>query len=374
MMQKNVKAQERFETCDFRNKHVKIRKLISLRTNLARILVGLMFTYSTNPVRRVSFLVPVLIAFTIFITPVFVTATQLINRDNTQTITPETTAGLQAFFKALDYNWAQFENGTPPFILGRVPADINSTISTVSKKHTFFMGLLPMVLLANQEIKKEREELLQILEKHKSRVITASDRQRLEEISQRYGLRGHPLIDHRARSRLLQRVDTIPPALVLAQAANESSWGTSRFAQLGNNLFGEWTFKPGTGIIPAGRPPGKTYEVRKFPSIYESIRSYMNNLNRHGAYRKLRKIREELRKSGEPVTGMALAEGLLKYSQRGEEYIREIQAMIRQNKLSRTDTAFLRRPKTEILTSISTTGSGLLSTRNRLIGHLRPAR
>jgi Bax protein len=329
-----------------------------------------MFIYPTDLARRISFFAPVLLAFTVFLAPVSVTATQFIVRDNTQTITPETTAGLQAFFKALDYNWMQFENGAPPFILGRIPADIDSTVSTVSKKHTFFMGLLPMILLANQEIKEEREELLQILKRHKARITTANDRERLEEISKRYGLRGHPLVDHRARSRLLQRVDTIPPALVLAQAANESSWGTSRFAQLGNNLFGEWTFKPGTGIVPAGRPPGKTYEVRKFSSIYESIRSYMNNLNRHGAYRKLREIRKELRKSGQPVAGTALAEGLLKYSQRGEEYIREIQAMIRQNKLARADTAFLRQPKTEILTSISTTGSGLFSTRNRLIGHL----
>lgn len=329
-----------------------------------------MFIYPTYLARRVSFLVPALLTFTVFLSPVPVSAAQFIDRENTQTITPETTAGLQAFFKALDYSWMQFENGTPPFILGRIPADIGSTVSTVSKKHTFFMGLLPMVLLANQEIEREREELLQILKRHKTRTTTANNRERLEEISKRYGLRGHPLTDHRARSRLLQRVDTIPPALVLAQAANESSWGTSRFAQLGNNLFGEWTFKPGTGIIPAGRPPGKTYEVRKFSSIYESIRSYMNNLNRHGAYRKLREIRKELRKSGHPIAGTALAEGLLKYSQRGEEYIREIQAMIRQNKLARTDVAFLRQPKIEILTSISTTGSGLFSTRNRLIGHL----
>jgi hypothetical protein len=100
----------------------------------------------------------------------------------------------------------------------------------------------------------------------------------------------------------------------------------------------------------------------------------MNNLNSHGAYRNLREIRAELRKSGQQVTGTALAIGLLKYSQRGEEYIREIQAMIRQNKLARTNTAFLRQPRTEILTSISTTGSGLFSTRNRLIGHLRPTR
>jgi Bax protein len=172
----------------------------------------------------------------------------------------------------------------------------------------------------------------------------------------------------------MRRVDTIPPSLVLAQAANESAWGSSRFAREGNNLFGEWTYKPGTGIIPAGRPAGATYEVRKFSSIYESIRSYMSNLNRNGAYRKLREIREILRDSNQPVTGMSLAQGLAKYSQRGNAYIVEIQAMIRQNKLMRANDASLRLPEPEARTIISTSGSGLFSSRSRMIGHRSPAR
>lgn len=293
-----------------------------------------------------------------------------IDLDNTQTISPETTSGLQAFYQALNYDWMKFESGVPPFILESIPVDINKSVSSETKKQTFFMGLLPMILLANQEVKKDREDILRLLKRDKSGETKAGDQALLGEISKRYGLRGHPLTDHRARTQLLLRVDIIPPALVLAQAANESAWGTSRFAQLGNNLFGEWTFKPGTGIVPEGRPPGEIYEVRKFSSLYESIRGYMNNLNRNGAYRKLREIRAELRRSGQPVTGIALAKGLLKYSQRGAEYVREIQTMIRQNKLTRTNMTFLRQPKTEVLTSLSSAGSGLFSTRNRLIGHL----
>jgi Bax protein len=286
-------------------------------------------------------------------------------------IRPETTLGLQAFFQALDYNWTQLENGVPPFILEGIPSDLDDSVSTTDKKTAFFMGLLPMILLANQEIAREREEILQILARYRVMETRPGDQNRLEEIMSRYGLRGNPLTDHRSRSRLLRRVDTIPPSLVLAQAANESAWGTSRFAQLGNNLFGEWTYKTGAGIVPEGRPAGETYEVRKFSSIYASIRSYMNNLNRNGAYIKLRHIRENLRKTNQPVTGIALAHGLQNYSERGEEYISEIQAMIRHNKLSRINSASLRRPPVkEILTSISTSGSGLFSTRNRMIGHL----
>ncbi|MDH3454864.1 MAG: glucosaminidase domain-containing protein [Desulfuromonadales bacterium] len=315
-------------------------------------------------------LLPVLLAFIFCHSSTLVAIAQQIDQDNTQTIRPETTSGLQAFYQALDYDWKQLEKGVPPLILERIPPDIKHSVSTASKKRAFFMGLLPMVLLANQEIEEEREEILRILEQHKSGQLTSDERERLVEISSRYGLSGHPLIDHRVRSRLLRRVDTIPPALVLAQAANESAWGTSRFAQRGNNLFGEWTFRPGTGIVPDDRPPGETYEVRKFSSIYESVRSYMNNLNSNGAYRKLRDIREQLRQTEQPVTGIALTTGLLKYSQRGEEYVGEIQSMIRQNRLSVANSAFLRQPEADMLISISTSGSGLFSSRNRMIGHL----
>lgn len=298
----------------------------------------------------------------------------LVDLEEIPSIRAETTNGLQAFFQAIDYDWAALEDGVPPLILENIPEDIDRTASTRKKKHAFFMGLLPMILLANQEIEQERRDILDILSRHRSRQIQNGDLERLDEILRRYGLLGHPLTDHRARSRLMRRVDIIPPSLVLAQAANESAWGSSRFAQMGNNLFGEWTYKPGTGIVPTGRPEGATYEVRKFSSIYESIRSYMNNLNRNGAYRKLREIRQELREANQPVTGMALARGLAKYSQRGDEYINEIQAMIRQNQLMRVNDTALRPPEADIHTIIGTSGSGLLSSRSRLIGHRSPAR
>lgn len=298
-----------------------------------------------------------------------VLAAQQVTAKTAPVIKPTTTAGLRALFQTLDYEWMALDSDIPPLILVQIPEDINSSVNTRTKKKTFFMALLPMALLANQEIRQERQEIQQTLARHQARAEEAGDPERIQVLAKRYGLRGRPLTDHRARRQLLQRVDTIPPALVLAQAANESAWGTSRFAQMGNNLFGEWTFKPGTGLVPAGRPEGETYEVRVFASIYQSIRSYMNNLNRNGAYRKLRGIRAELRKKEKPVTGAALSKGLINYSQRREEYIKEITAMIRQNNLEQVNLAKLRQPEEEIITNIGTTGSGLFSTRNRLIGH-----
>ena len=130
--------------------------------------------------------------------------------------------------------------------------------------------------------------------------------------------------------------------MVLAQAANESAWGTSRFSLVANNLFGQWTFIPGQGIIPKDRPEGETYEVRKFSTVYDSVRSYLLNLNTHQAYQQLRQLRTASRVNGQNPKGLKLAEGLLRYSTRGEDYVKELQAMIRFNQLSRFTTAKLR--------------------------------
>ena len=169
--------------------------------------------------RRTSSLMIVLLVFIIGYTSPAMVAAQQTEQDPTQTIRPETTAGLLVFFQTLNYEWTQLENGVPPLILKNIPADIKDS-RTITKKRIFFMGLLPMVLLANQEIVKEREEIMQILQRHETRESDINDQERLDNLSKRYGLRGRPLIDHRARTRLLERVDTIPASLVLAQAAN----------------------------------------------------------------------------------------------------------------------------------------------------------
>ncbi len=136
--------------------------------------------------------------------------------------------------------------------------------------------------------------------------------------------------------RLLSRVDALPPALALAQGALESGWGTSRYAIEGNNFFGQKCFTKDCGIIPENRVPGQEFEMVFFNSPFESINAYIFNINTHAAYEKLRDIRARLRKNGEPLTGYNLAAGLEHYSEKGQDYVREIRAMIRSNRLDET--------------------------------------
>lgn len=130
---------------------------------------------------------------------------------------------------------------------------------------------------------------------------------------------------------LLVRVDIIPTSLVLVQAANESAWGTSRFARVGLNFFGIWCYKTGCGMVPSGRNTGAKHEVAAFQSVNAAVSGYFNNINKHNAYHMFRTIRAELRAQDQSLDASLLATGLLPYSERGAEYVLDITDMLRHN-------------------------------------------
>ncbi|HVK98689.1 MAG TPA: glucosaminidase domain-containing protein [Dongiaceae bacterium] len=135
------------------------------------------------------------------------------------------------------------------------------------------------------------------------------------------------------REKLLKKVDALPLSLVLAQAALESAWGTSRFAAVGNNFFGQWCFVPGCGLVPDRRHQGLSHEVTVFETPQESVASYMRNLNSHPAYKYLRERRSELRARNEALNGCYLAQGLTQYSAKGSVYVEDLKQLIRTNRL-----------------------------------------
>ena len=262
---------------------------------------------------------------------------------------PASTSEMRTSFAEMDYRWPELHKGVPPLYIENIPEDFNQAVSTRVKKQMFFMALLPMVLMANAEILQERAEAIDLLRRFDNEAMGSVEIERLTILAKRYGLKNNVQPHKSFAEELLRRIDQIPPSLALAQAANESAWGTSRFAKQANNLFGEWTFTPGAGIVPKGRPEGATYEVRRFNSLYASIRSYLNNLNSHRAYRKLREIRSEMREQGHLFDGLQLAEGLKKYSERGQDYVKEIQSIIRGIDLARVNQTFLRESSENLL-------------------------
>ncbi len=217
--------------------------------------------------------------------------------------------------------------------------DFTSFTDVKDKKHAFFDYMYFYIAKVNLEVLDRRLKLEEILGKSPSN-ITEQDRAFVSEMSELY-LRDHDSSDTLASAKILQEyIRVIPPSLALAQAANESAWGTSRFATEANNYFGQWCFNKGCGLVPTQRIDGKAHEVRKFDSPEDSVRSYIRNINTHYTYDELRDIREELYQENKLITGIDLAEGLKGYSERGEEYVAELQSMIRFNELTRFDKQF----------------------------------
>ena len=128
--------------------------------------------------------------------------------------------------------------------------------------------------------------------------------------------------------------------MAIAQAAKETGWGTSRFAQEGNALFGQWTWS-GEGIKPAGAEDGTTHKVMKFVVLQASVKAYQRNLNTHSTYKNFRKARAEMRDENKPLDSMMLSKYLNKYAETGNQYVEVLQKIIKQNKLQDFDDAKL---------------------------------
>ncbi|MCP4331038.1 MAG: flagellar biosynthesis protein FlgJ [Gammaproteobacteria bacterium] len=204
------------------------------------------------------------------------------------------------------------------------------------RKAAFFGYFLPIVENQNRAILATRGKLN---DWHQNRgKIGPRDADKISKIAVRYRIDDFNIESDKSWNQLLNRVDVVPPSLALAQSANESAWGTSRFAREGHNFFGQWCFKKGCGLVPRKRDANKTHEVAAFDSPQDSVKMYIRNLNSNSAYRDLRDIRAELRKANKPVTGHELAAGLKRYSERGVKYISELRQMIATNKLAIYDT------------------------------------
>jgi len=210
--------------------------------------------------------------------------------------------------------------------------DFSQYSQVTDKKEAFFDYLRPAVELQNDYIRSLR----QLVQGYRAKQVSGESLSegQLEELD--WLMEEYRVDREQAQEgiydELLRKIDVIPVELVLVQTANESAWGTSRFARNGYNFFGLWCFREGCGFVPNQRNDGAKHEVAKFDDLSSAMYEYMRNLNSHPAYRDMRLIRLKHRNNQKPITANALAEGLTKYSERGQEYVDELRHMIRINK------------------------------------------
>ena len=194
---------------------------------------------------------------------------------------------------------------TEPASITKIP-DFSAIADVEEKKLAFFDFLQPYVDAQNAKVLQQREQLLVLMDKlDKGQDLDRNERLFIRNLADQYEIASDNYRDRAFRNRLLRRVDVLPPSLVLAQAANESAWGTSRFALEAYNYFGQWCYSEGCGMVPNRRRPSARHEVKAFSSVEEAVDAYFTNLNTFPSYLDLRLIRESLRATDKPIDGIS---------------------------------------------------------------------
>ena len=218
-----------------------------------------------------------------------------------------------------------------PVALTLLPSEIRMIESTKKRKEFFIQIVLPLVLKENNNIRLDRKTLFNIINKSNN---TNIEKKWLEKKFKQYGVISKDL------SILKIRMDEVPVSLALAQAAKETGWGTSRFAQEGNALFGQWTWS-GEGLKPKEADEDKGHKVMKFNVLQASVRAYQRNLNTHSSYKNFRLARAQLRDEKKPLDSLLLSQFLKNYAETGNQYVEVLQKIIKQNNLIDFDDAKL---------------------------------
>ena len=240
---------------------------------------------------------------------------------------------IKQLFEDTDYslNDVREKKLVKPVALTLLPEEIKMIENTKKRKEFFIQIILPLIIKENNNIKLDRATLFNIINKSNN---TTSEINWLEKKYKQYGVKSKDL------STLKIRMDEIPVSLAIAQAAKETGWGTSRFAQEGNALFGQWTWS-GEGLKPKDSEGDAGHKVMKFNVLQASVRAYQRNLNTHSTYKEFRKARAEFRDLNKPLDSIELSKYLNKYAETGNQYVEVLQKIIKQNKLQDFDDAKL---------------------------------
>ena len=237
-------------------------------------------------------------------------------------------------------NYAKDDVAIPRMYFPYIPKNI-SEYEINKKKAVFIAILLPIALRGNELVMEERK-LMKI-------AFSTNNIYQIERFSKKYKVKNFKKINfsnlnrsglRKIKLELLNKINSIPISLILAQSIIESGWGASRFAQEGNALFGQWTWKNDDGIKPKENLDAN-FSVKNFKNLLGSVNSYVLNLNTHPAYKELRNFRISQYNAGKKITGNDMANFLEKYAEIGFEYITKVKNMIKKNQLSKFENSTL---------------------------------
>jgi Bax protein len=196
-----------------------------------------------------------------------------------------------------------------------------SGVDVQKKKQNFINLMLPSILIAKFELEQTRLQVEDLIKKKGA--LTDLEQKYIDKLQKRYKCK--------TNSELLSRLLTHPTSIVIAQAAIESGWGTSRFYCEANNIFGVWSYSKSEPRIRASEDrEGTAVYVRKYDSLPESIASYFKTLAR-GPYSEFRNTREKTNDVYELIPHLKV------YSELRDEYVRRLEQVIKYNHLVQYD-------------------------------------
>ena len=236
------------------------------------------------------------------------------------------TSDLESFLNQISLNYKNISNleKLPNFSLLSLPKDLSNVEPTSRRKEIFLSSILPLIVKSNLDILNDRKILCD--------AIKNNDNKKKEEIAKKYYIDLSKIEKLMVDNTLIRKIDIVPISLVMAQAAAESGWGTSRFALEGNALFGQWTWDKSKGIQPKFASDQKA-AVRKFETLSDSVNSYLSNLNTHIAYSSMRAKRNRNCNQKKLISGYELANWMGNYAITRDEYIKLLRLIIKKNNL-----------------------------------------
>lgn len=282
--------------------------------------------------------IPLYIAFFIFITMSVISAIVVVYDTNSHITSYRK---MQQLFLDAGYDLNKVRNkemDVPRIFIQTLPSDFNMIESAKEKKELFIKFLLPLILKKNEELMGDRLKLLAIEEKiSKSQPLTAEENDFFNLMKDIYKTETEDIKD------ILVKLDEISVSMALGQAIQETGWGDSRFLIQGNSIFAEWTWG-GEGMLPRARKDGLVHRIKTFPTLYDSVDSYANNLNKTRYYAGFRQMRAKLREQNKPLVGRWLMSSMVRYSTQKDVYILEVKKIIRDNNLDDFNTVKLAPP------------------------------
>ena len=206
----------------------------------------------------------------------------------------------------------------PAIFLTRLPEDFSSVIDENERNQLFIQILSPLALKVNETILQERYQLLEIQKLYiKNKKLDDKQILWLEKTAEKYDfftrLKGQERIE-RIINKLLERIDVIPPSILIGIAAIETNWGNSRLAQEGNALYREIAWNSKQGLIPEDEKDDFSYRIKQFPSLYESMLSFAIKINSNLNYDSMKVLRADMRYREKTIDGRSLASSFVLYS------------------------------------------------------------